>query len=233
MTIQKHNNQTAVSRNYAPQLPNINQLVKIQTIDQAINSTSGSIRALTSHESTSKQCAASVVEIVLNFVEFISVSRNMNEKQVLMTAQLIMEDFAHLRLEDVQLALKNAAKGKYGQFYESMDGTKILGFIRQYDNERAAHCEDIAMKSKKNDDQVFCENVKMLKNIIQVPETMLTPKQENTREIANHQNEIISKIYNQFDRIFKMNGVVVAGVKFIEIRGKRVSFQEFIELKIK
>lgn len=74
---------------------------------------------------------------LIEFSDFLNVSRPMTMPQIKMTAELIVDTFPTLKIADLIYTFKQAAAGKFGPFYESIDGTKICAWIEQVMNERA------------------------------------------------------------------------------------------------
>ena len=66
--------------------------------------------------------------------DFFNVSKNMNDTQIAMTADLIIEHYWHLRIEEIKYCFRNAMRTE--KLYDRLDGNIILGWLQVYDNER-------------------------------------------------------------------------------------------------
>lgn len=66
--------------------------------------------------------------------DFFNVGKNMNDFQVAMTAELIIERFWYLRVEEVKYCFHRAMRTQ--KVYDRLDGNIILGWLEEYDNER-------------------------------------------------------------------------------------------------
>ncbi len=74
---------------------------------------------------------------LIEFSDFLNVSRPMTMPQIKMTAELIVDTFPTLKIADLIYTFKQAAAGKFGPLYESIDGTKICAWIEQVLSERS------------------------------------------------------------------------------------------------
>lgn len=60
----------------------------------------------------------------------------MNGQQIVMCAEAIIQEKWMFKLDDVDLCLRNALMGQYGDFFNRVDMPTIFGFIRKYEQER-------------------------------------------------------------------------------------------------
>lgn len=82
--------------------------------------------------------------------QYFNIGKNMNVIQVNMTAELILEQYWYLKLEEILLVFKNAMKLKYGKLFDRIDGGVIMGWISEYDiNERGYILEKNATQKRK------------------------------------------------------------------------------------
>lgn len=58
----------------------------------------------------------------------------MNDVQVALTADLIIDRFYYLKLEEIKLCFRNAMVS--GKIYDRLDGNIILGWLNEYDAQR-------------------------------------------------------------------------------------------------
>lgn len=82
----------------------------------------------------------SIIKVwLINLNDFLNISRKMNEIQIEETADMIFTDFSYLKTSDLALIFKRIKSGFYGQFYESIDGMKIIDIFYKYGQERIDH----------------------------------------------------------------------------------------------
>ena len=66
----------------------------------------------------------------------------MNAEQVAQTAEIILYDYAYLKVEDFKLCFSKAKKGLYGKTYDRIDGQVILDFLNTYVEERIREADN-------------------------------------------------------------------------------------------
>jgi hypothetical protein len=114
---------------------------KITTPLLAVKSKSTSLISL--RKAYSSDMVQAYIELwIVDLNEFLNVSRPMNEPQIRQTAWFILSKYPYLLLADLTLVFNRAKLGEYGQFYESIDGPKILSWFEKYDKERWNACEE-------------------------------------------------------------------------------------------
>mgnify|MGYP006908278177 FL=1 len=70
-------------------------------------------------------------------VNAFNVKQNMNEDQIEMFIGDFLEDYKHESIADLKICLKNARAGKYGSHYNSIDQLTVMGWFKQYLEEKA------------------------------------------------------------------------------------------------
>lgn len=83
---------------------------------------------------------------IVNIREFINVGKKMTDVQTQETAILIIENYPVLKISDINLIFKRAKLGKFGQFYDRLDGQLLLGWFDTYFNERCQAAANISMR---------------------------------------------------------------------------------------
>ena len=74
--------------------------------------------------------------LISDVLEFFNTSETMSDRQVAMTVDLIIEEYPYLKTDDLKLCFRNAMKMKYGKLYNRIDGQIIMGWLREYNQER-------------------------------------------------------------------------------------------------
>lgn len=93
---------------------------------------------------------AIVVILLSEVVGFFNASNTMNDTQVAITTDLIIEEYPYFKIDDLKLAFRNGMKGKYGEIYNRLDGSVIMGWLKQYNRERCAKADIISYNEHKN-----------------------------------------------------------------------------------
>jgi hypothetical protein len=128
----------------------------VKTIALAINEKCDSLASI--RKKAGKEISLNIIKIwIINLNDFLNISRKMNPVQINETSELIYDEFYYLKTSDIALLMKRIKAGHYGQFYESIDGMKILDMFFQYAQERVngilnnSEREDHEQKYKNNE----------------------------------------------------------------------------------
>jgi hypothetical protein len=73
---------------------------------------------------------------LVDLLDFLNPARSMTMAQVEATAELILMEYSHVKITDLIYTIKRAKLGGFGNLYESIDGTKILSWLKQVMMER-------------------------------------------------------------------------------------------------
>jgi len=73
---------------------------------------------------------------LVNLEQTTNLKRGLSEVLIDETSYYIVTEFRNLTVSDINLIFKNAKMGKYGEFYESLTMSKILGWFNDYFSER-------------------------------------------------------------------------------------------------
>lgn len=73
----------------------------------------------------------------------------MSATQVATTVDLIIEEYPYMKTDDFKLCFKNAMKMKYGENYNRIDGSIIMGWLREYNKERCAVADNQSWNTHK------------------------------------------------------------------------------------
>ena len=85
---------------------------------------------------------AAVVYLLADALEFFNAADTMSDVQVAMTVDLIIEEYAYMKLDDIKLCFKNAMKMKYGKIYNRIDGQVIMSWFKEYNKERCSTADN-------------------------------------------------------------------------------------------
>lgn len=66
--------------------------------------------------------------------DFFNVGKNMSDTQVAVTADLILETYWYMKLEEIKFCFRRAMQRE--KLFDRLDGNIILGWLRDYDTER-------------------------------------------------------------------------------------------------
>lgn len=95
------------------------------------------------------QARAVLVILIADALEFFNVGNTMSATQVATTVDLIIEEYPYMKTDDFKLCFKNAMKMKYGENYNRIDGSIIMGWLREYNKERCAVADNQSWNTHK------------------------------------------------------------------------------------
>jgi|GEM_PF-5465863 len=73
-----------------------------------------------------------VVQMIVDLNRFVNTARTMNEYQIGETIKMMYREYPNLTLQEYQYFFNKIKAGYFGQLYESMDGIKIMAFLKQF-----------------------------------------------------------------------------------------------------
>lgn len=86
---------------------------------------------------------------IINLNDFVGVSNKMAEYQVVELAEMLYEECYILNFAEFALMFRNVKKLKYGQFYSSVDPSKVMLYVSAYLDERKAAIDAIRKEEEK------------------------------------------------------------------------------------
>ena len=114
-----------------------------KSIDDVFASNNPTLAAVTA-ASGEMATRAVVVLLISEALDFFNTTQTMSDTQVAVTADLIIEEYPYFQTDDLKLAFRNAMKGHYGDVYNRIDGSVILGWLKRYNKERCARADVIS-----------------------------------------------------------------------------------------
>ena len=130
----------------------------VKTVALAIKDNCDSLAAI--NKKVGKKISLNILKIwLINLNDFLNISRKMNPVQIEETCDLLYDEFYYLKISDIALLMKRIKTGHYGQFYESIDGMKIMEMFYQYAQERvngildSSERKDHELKYKHSEDK--------------------------------------------------------------------------------
>lgn len=98
-----------------------------------------------------QQAAINVMVAMMDACQqYFNLQQPMNAQQLSLTAELIMEDYYYLRVEELQICFRMAMKGEFGPLYNRIDGQVFFEWIKKYMTKRGAVTERIQQEKQTN-----------------------------------------------------------------------------------
>ena len=122
------------------------EAIQVQNFEQVFHAPDISL-SLIKKETGTEFLRSFLTLIISDVVEFFSVGKSMNEKQILQTSDLIAEEYYYFKPEDFKLCFNRAKKGRYGKQYDRLDGGVIFEWLQLYSQERSERAWEINTQS--------------------------------------------------------------------------------------
>lgn len=208
--------------------------MEVRTIKQALQSDFSSISKLKKNYGEI-QSRALVADLIADVVEFLNVGKTMNPVQIAETTKMVEIYFPHLNPADLKLCFNAMKLGRYGKFYDRIDGQVFLQAIEEYNQERMNVIESINNDNhkelKKNGFQTSSYHPK----VIQALKDAIGEKKHlwGKEELGKIETkaDIGQKWLRQFDNLFLKYGKVTGNVRFLILGNSRFSIETFVERK--
>jgi len=131
-------------------------LKHVKTVPECIKSNTPALAELQKSQGEDK--TLTLLEIwIVDINKFLNMNNKMTPVQIKQTALMVLQDFYYFRIADINYLFTQAKKGKYGELYGSIDGSKIYKWFERHDKERAAESylanlqeHDIEMQNERN-----------------------------------------------------------------------------------
>lgn len=75
---------------------------------------------------------ADLVKMFIELNQFANVKNKMNQAQIIETINLLFEEYPRISLQEYAIFFRRIKTGYYGQLYESLDGIKIMAFMKEF-----------------------------------------------------------------------------------------------------
>jgi hypothetical protein len=82
--------------------------------------------------------------------QYFNLQQPMNAQQLALTAELMLEDYYYLRVDELQVCFRMAMKGEFGPVYNRIDGQIFFEWIRKFMTKRQAISERINLEKQSN-----------------------------------------------------------------------------------
>jgi hypothetical protein len=82
--------------------------------------------------------------------QYFNLQQPMNPQQLMLTAELIMEEYYYLRVDEFRICFRMAMKGEFGPVYNRIDGQVFFEWIRKFMGKRQAISERINLEKQSN-----------------------------------------------------------------------------------
>jgi len=107
----------------------------------------------------------------------------MTPQQLMLTAELIMEEYYYLRVEEFRICFRMAMKGEYGPVYNRIDGQVFFEWIRKYFTKRDSVTARMVKDQQANNNIYEMFQHPQIMDAMQQAADKLSIKEEPVREV--------------------------------------------------
>lgn len=134
--------------NYLPNkfLPTIKN---VTTVRQALQTGTSSLAKISRFVGNEKTEALIKIYLV-RMNELLDLKKGLSEEAISEIAATLVQDYYALTMVDVAFVLQQALKGKYGEFYDSLNMPKVLKWFEQYFDDRCNQAEQMSNENRQN-----------------------------------------------------------------------------------
>lgn len=178
-----------------------------------------------------------VTSIINDLTKQFNIGKNMTGDQMALCAELICKEYYFLNPSEIKYVFNGAIMNKYGKVYDRLDTPLIMEWFANYMDERMDICitkneientENKKLDAKPIEKDAMAEIYQKLKeNATEAPKE--AKKEKERAEVVRDQ---FQDWIEEFDAIYKKSPVAGDG-KFIEIEGKKLDINQYLEYKLK
>ena len=166
--------------------------------------------------------------------QYFNLQQPMNAQQLALTAELMLEDYYYLRVDELQVCFRMAMKGEFGPLYNRIDGQVFFEWIRKFMGKRQAISERINLEKQSNNNIYEMFQHPQVQEAIQTAADKLkieeAPAQEAKRTSPSRFEQMLMDEYDalpQWDNDMRFRVYNNRPYQFTEYRKER--YRELIE----
>jgi hypothetical protein len=168
--------------------------------------------------------------------QYFNLQQPMNAQQLMLTAELIMEEYYYLRIEELRMCFRMAMKGEFGPVYNRIDGQVFFEWIVKYMPKRQLITDRMKQEQQSNNNiyELFAhpQMTEALNDVVQKIEARKSevPAQEPTREQPSQLEIALMREYDalpQWNNDTRFRVYKTKPYQFTEFRMER--YRELIE----
>lgn len=168
--------------------------------------------------------------------QYFNLQQPMNAQQLALTAELILEDYYYLRVDELQVCFRMAMKGEFGPLYNRIDGQVFFEWIKKFMSKRQAISERINIDKQSNNNiyDIFAhpQMTEAMNDVVTKMDAKMlqTPAQEPKREQPSQLEIALMREYDalpQWDNDTRFRVYKTKPYQFTEFRMER--YRELIE----
>jgi hypothetical protein len=172
----------------------MNERKEITTLNNSASSTEAALHQVLASKTSpalseirkakGEQAALGVLVALMDECQqYFNLQQPMNPQQLMLTAELIMEEYYYLRVEEFRICFRMAMKGEYGPVYNRIDGQIFFEWIRKYFSKRDAVTTRMVKDQQSNNNIYEMFQHPQIMDAMQQAADKLSMKEEPVREV--------------------------------------------------
>lgn len=153
-----------------------------------------------------EQSAVSVLVAMMDACQqYFNLQQPMQPMQLALTAELIMEDYYFLRLDELQLCFRMAMKGDFGPLYNRIDGQVFFEWIKKYMTTRGQVTERIQQEKKQTNNIYEMFQHPQVQQAMQAAADKLSIKEAPVEPKRDKPSQVEQMLMDEYDKLPQWN----------------------------
>ncbi len=163
-------------------LKNLENSTEVKLHEILVAKTSPTFAELRKNKSQQATIAV-MVAMMDSCQQYFNLQQPMNAQQLALTAELMLEDYYYLRVDELQVCFRMAMKGEFGPVYNRIDGQVFFEWIKKFMGKRQFVSERINLEKQGNNNIYEMFQHPQIMDAMQQAADKLSIKEEPVREV--------------------------------------------------
>ena len=163
-------------------LKNLENSTEVKLHEILVAKTSPTFAELRKNKSQQATIAV-MVAMMDSCQQYFNLQQPMNAQQLALTAELMLEDYYYLRVDELQVCFRMAMKGEFGPVYNRIDGQVFFEWLKKFMGKRQSVSERINHEKQSNNNIYEMFQHPQIMEAMQQAADKLSIKEEPVREV--------------------------------------------------
>jgi hypothetical protein len=163
-------------------LKNLENSTEVKLHEILVAKTSPTFAELRKNKSQQATIAV-MVAMMDSCQQYFNLQQPMNAQQLALTAELMLEDYYYLRVDELQVCFRMAMKGEFGPVYNRIDGQVFFEWLKKFMGKRQSVSERINHEKQSNNNIYEMFQHPQIMDAMQQAADKLSIKEEPVREV--------------------------------------------------
>jgi len=156
--------------------------------------------------------------------QYFNLQQPMNAQQLALTAELMLEDYYYLRVDELQVCFRMAMKGEFGPVYNRIDGQVFFEWIKKFMGKRQSVSERINLEKQGNNNIYEMFQHPQIMDAMQQAADKLSIKEEPVRVVRRDKpSQLEVELMNEYDALPQWDN----DMRFRVYKNKPYQFTEY------